>query len=84
MYVVATREGNTFDLSITLAYPEDFTIFLSPALIDVEEDVVVRLDGREVYRGRPVPDAATVLETLDARLDRTLTFDRRVKIPEAP
>ena len=31
---------------------------------------------REVWRGRPEPDFATVLESLDARLDRTLVFVR--------
>jgi hypothetical protein len=40
------------------------------------------VDGKEVWRGRPTPDFATVLESLDARLDRTLVFDRRVRVPE--
>ena len=52
------------------------------APMPVGEDVVVRYEGKEVYRGKPVPDVATILETLDARLDRRLLFDRRVRIPE--
>jgi len=83
MHVVARREGNTFDLEdVHPAFPEDFSILLNPEMIDVDEDVVVRVDGKEVYRGKPVPDVATILETLDARLDRRLVFDRRVRIPE--
>jgi dienelactone hydrolase len=80
MEVTATRKGNEFDLSVTLAFAEDFSILLNPSMIDVSKDVVVRVDGKEVYRGRPPPDVATVLETLDARLDRTLVFDRRVRL----
>jgi hypothetical protein len=49
-------------------------------MIDVKQDVVVRVDGKEVYVGKPVPDYATVLDSLDARLDRTLTFDRRIPL----
>ena len=82
MEVTATRDGNTFDLSVTIAFAEDFQILLNPSMIDVEEDVVVRIDGQEVYRGRPKPDLATVLETLDARLDRSLLFDRRIVLDE--
>jgi dienelactone hydrolase len=82
MNVVAQRKGNEFDLEVTLAFPEDFEILLNPSMIDVAKDVVVRVAGKEVYRGKPAPTFATVLESLDARLDRTLVFDRKVKIPE--
>ena len=82
MQVTARRQGNEFDLEVTLAFPEDFTIYLNPTMIDVKEDVVVRVDGEEVYRGRPQPDVTTILESLDGRLDRTMVFDRKVKIPE--
>lgn len=82
MMVTCTRKGNEFDLSVTIAFPEDFSILLNPTMIDVKKDVVVRVDGKEVWRGRPQPTFATVLETLDARVDRTLVFDRKVEIPE--
>jgi predicted esterase len=82
MTITATRKGNEFDLAVAVAFPEDVTIFLNPTMIDPAKEVVVRLDGKEVYRGTPKPDFATVLESLDAHLDRTLVFDRRVKIPE--
>ena len=49
-------------------------------MIDVTKEVIVRVDGKEAYRGKPVPDVVSVLESLDARLDRTLTFDRRVRL----
>src|SRR5262249_46299788 len=80
MKIVATHKGNEFDLSIKVANPADFSVLLNPQMIDVAQDVVVRVDGKEVYRGKPEPSFRTVLETLDARLDRTLTFDRRVAL----
>jgi hypothetical protein len=36
--------------------------------------------GKELYRGRPRPDFWTVLETLDAKLDRSMVFDRRIEL----
>jgi len=55
-------------------------VMLNPKMSDVKEDVVVRVDGKEVYRGKLVPDFATVVETLDDKLDKTLTFDRRAPL----
>lgn len=82
MAVTAVRKGNEFDLSVTLAFPDDFTIYLNPEMIDVTKDVVVRVEGKEVWRGKPEPDFVTILESLDARLDRRMVFDRKVTIPE--
>ena len=67
MHVEAVRKGNEFDLDVTIAFPDDFTIYLNPEMIDVKEDVVVRVGGEEVYRGKPQPDFVTILESLDAR-----------------
>ena len=53
------------------------------AALQAGAEVIVKIDGDEVYRGKPRPDFVTVLETFDARLDKRLTFDRRVSF-EAP
>lgn len=82
MRVTAERKGNEFDVDVALAYPGDVTLYLHPGMIDVAQDVVVRVKGKEVYRGRPVPDLVSVLESLDARLDKTLLFDRRIPLPD--
>jgi hypothetical protein len=79
---IVTRHGNEFDLSVTGGDPRDFSLWLDARLIQPGEDVVVRHQGKELYRGRPAPDVLTVFETLDARVDRTLTFDRRVRLGE--
>jgi hypothetical protein len=80
--VVATLSGTDVEVSTTGVAPEDLTVFLNERMIDPSKEVVVRANGKEVYRGSPVPDLVTVLDTLDARLDRTLTFDRRVALGE--
>ncbi len=81
-FVTARRAGNEIDVDVSSGAPEDFVVYLNPKMIDVEKDVVVRANGKEVYRGRPVPDLATVLESLDAKLDRSLVFDRKVPLGE--
>ncbi|MEN8164841.1 MAG: hypothetical protein ABFS37_11985 [Acidobacteriota bacterium] len=74
-------EGLVADLEVGIGFPDDFTIYLNPSMIDVTKEVVVRVDGEEVYRGRPQPDLACLLESLDGKLDRTLLFDRKIPIP---
>jgi len=83
MEIVATRKGNEFDVSILGAGREGAYVLLNPEMIDVEKDVVVRVEGEEVYRGRPRPDVATVLETLDVKLDKRLCFDRKIPLWDA-
>ncbi|MCK6458418.1 MAG: dienelactone hydrolase family protein [Planctomycetes bacterium] len=80
MDIVAVRKGNEFDVQLTGVEPKGCYVMLNPAMIDVKADVVVRVDGKEVYRGRPQPDLVTVVESLDDKLDKTLTFDRKVPL----
>ncbi len=80
--ILATLHDNTIDLDLrgTKDGAKGLTIFLTDRMIDPSRDVVVRSGGEEVYHGRPKPDFATVLETLDARLDRSMVFDRRIRL----
>ncbi len=80
--VRATRTGNTVELQLrgTPSCARGLTLLLDERLVDPGQDVVVRWQGKELYRGRPRPDFWTVLETLDARVDRTLVFDRRIEL----
>jgi dienelactone hydrolase len=78
MEIVATRQGNSFDIVLLGGDAEGLYVMLNPDMIDVTEEVVVRVEGEEVYRGKPEPDVVTIVESLDAKLDKTLTFDRRV------
>jgi pimeloyl-ACP methyl ester carboxylesterase len=75
--VRATIEDNVITLE---GKRRGLTIFLNPEMIDVEEDVVVKSGETELYRGRPEPDVWTVLETLDAKVDVRMVFDRRIEL----
>lgn len=78
----ATRAGNTIALecSQTKDGAKGVTIFLNASMFDPAAEVVVTSGEVELYRGRPVPDVWTVLETFDDKLDRTLVFDRRIEL----
>ena len=80
MEVTATRAGNAFDLTIERADPSTFRLFLRPEMIDVEEDVVVTVNGEEGFRGRATPSFRALVESFDDKLDRSLVFDRCVPL----
>src|SRR5690606_3476391 len=80
MVVRADRKGNTIDVTVERVDPAELSVLLRPEMFDPSQDVVVRVQGEEVWRGRPAPSFATVVDTLDAKLDRTLVFDRRVPL----
>ena len=81
-WVRATRKGNAIELEArgTSGGTDALVLYLNARMIDPAEEVVVTSGGQELYRGKPVPDAWTVLETLDARLDRAMVFDRRIEL----
>jgi dienelactone hydrolase len=76
----AARKGNEIALELQGTGASGITILLNPGMIDPKQDVVVKLGEKELYRGQPKPDAWTVLESLDARLDRAMVFDRRIEL----
>jgi hypothetical protein len=80
--LTATRKGNAIELEArgTAHGTSGITLYLNATMIDPSQDIVVSGGGKELYRGKPVPDAWTVLETLDAHLDRGLVFDRRIEL----
>ena len=76
------EKAQIFDLEVVLAFPEDFSIWLNDTMVEEGSEVVLRVGGKEVYRGTPERTVANVFESLDARLDRTMVFDRKVDVPE--
>lgn len=81
MRVRAERKGATITLDVRGAMPSDFTIWLSDTMVPRGTEVTV-LDrrGQELYRGTPEPTFENLLESFDARVDRTLLFDRRIDL----
>ena len=80
MEIVAERDGNT--INIEAFEREGLRVMLNPEMIDVTKEVVVLLDGDEVYRGKPKPSLRTIVESLDAKLDKRLFFDRSIDLSE--
>ncbi|MFG0318651.1 MAG: hypothetical protein ACF8XB_15360 [Planctomycetota bacterium JB042] len=76
MRVVAERDGNEFDVTVERVAPGALSILLRPGVFDPGREVVVRVNGEETWRGRPSPSFRTIVESFDAKLDRTLVFDR--------
>lgn len=65
--VEASLADNRFDLRAS--GPGRVALWLDPALIDVEREVVVFLEGREILRRRVTPDARLLLDELDRSRD---------------
>lgn len=78
--IIAERKGNTFKLELDGCDKDGLSILLNDEMIDPQKDVVVLVDGEEVWRGKPERSIRNILETLDARVDRTLIFDRRIDL----
>jgi len=80
--VTARREGNVISITTSgrAAGAKGLTIFLNASMIDASQEVVVKIGDAELYRGRPAPDLWTVFESIDARADRSMVFDRRIEL----
>ena len=78
----AERSGNTIRLTTkgTAHGAQGITVRLNPQMIDPAEDIVIEANGVEVYRGKPVPNLADVLDSVDARMDRSMVFDRHITL----
>ncbi len=77
----ATIQDNTIELEISNrpTGTKGLVLYLNDKLIDVEQPVVVIYQGQQVYQGQPTPNLGVVLESLDARVDRAMIFDRKIE-----
>lgn len=76
----ASRKGNRIDLEIE-GGPGDakgVSIMLNASMIDVQQDVEVFLEGSRIYKGKPKPNLASFLTSLNDRADREMLFDRQI------
>ncbi len=80
--VRATIDGNTIELDVQRrsAGVTGLIIYLNDKMIDPKQDVIVRHGGQEIYKGKPIANLAVVLESLDARVDRSMVFDRKIEL----
>ena len=80
MRVKVVKQGNEFEVRTWGVEPRQLELMLNPSMVDPAKNVVVRVNGKPAADARPVADFWTILETLDARMDRTLVFDRRLSL----
>jgi dienelactone hydrolase len=79
---VETKEKNVFDVSS--ADPLDgLRLLLDARLADLTKDVVVRVNGKESFRGPARPSLATMVRTSD-RVDADLLFAASVPVLAPP
>jgi len=57
------------------------TLWLSDGLVDLDREVVVRLDGEEVFRGIVPRKLTDLVADLQARFDRTAPAFARLEVP---
>jgi poly(3-hydroxybutyrate) depolymerase len=76
--VDAVRNGNTFD--VRSRGVRQFTLLLSPDVIDLARPVKVTLNGRVVHDAVAAPDAATLLQWAARDNDRTMLYAAALSI----
>ena len=76
--VAVRRDGNAF--VATARCVSEFTLLLSPAVIDFARPVTVTVDGATVFDGMVEPSVATLLEHAARDADRTMLFGAELRI----
>jgi predicted esterase len=80
--VAEIRGKNEFELVVKdiKETPKDLSILLDERMADLDKEVVVRLNGKEVYRGKPVRSLAAMALTAIERRDPEMLFCCRIKL----
>jgi pimeloyl-ACP methyl ester carboxylesterase len=73
------KAKNLVELKCDSGAPAGLSILLDDALLDIDKDVTVTLEGKEVFRGKPVRTLSTLVITAE-RNDVDLSFSARVPI----
>jgi hypothetical protein len=71
-------DGNTIDVETSGV--QAYSVLVSDQMLDASKDVEIRTNGRTSWRGRPAPDARTILEEARRFRDRALVFSARVTV----
>ena len=73
-----TREGNTF--AARTRGVQQFTLLLSPDVVDFSKPVIVTVNGREVFSGAVKKDVATLMKWAARDNDRTMLYGAELPI----
>ncbi|MEZ6010192.1 MAG: hypothetical protein R3F05_20850 [Planctomycetota bacterium] len=66
-HLTGTIDGQTVEITATGC--RQVTVFLSPHLLDVDQDVTINVGGKQAWRGRLEPDPRAALELARTRGD---------------
>jgi hypothetical protein len=72
------RKGNSFDAKARGV--RQFTLLLSPDVIDFVQPVVVSVNGKELFRGAVTKDVATLEKWAAKDRDRTMLYGHELKV----
>lgn len=56
------------------------TLYLNPKLVDLTKPVIVMTNGKQAYKGQPKSDKQVLVEGVQAREDRAMTFWAKVPL----
>jgi hypothetical protein len=77
---LADPATNSIDVRVLQGHdPQGLSLLLGPPLVDPEREVVIRVDGKERFRGQVARTFSTLMLTLP-RFDDGLLFDARVDL----
>ncbi|MBD3370217.1 PDZ domain-containing protein [Candidatus Fermentibacteria bacterium] len=76
--VEAVRRGNTFELDVNRLCR--LGLLLHPGMVDLDEDVVVLCNGREVYRGRVEQSGELIVGSFLRSFDRSRIWSARLEL----
>ncbi len=78
MQVEAEVLSHSVQIRIAREAPKGFTVYLSKELVDLDQDIDLYVNNEKIWSGRLQPSFSALLESLSARLDRNMVFDRRI------
>lgn len=76
--IVADFRANTFDVKTSRV--DAFSIYLHPDMIQLDQDVVIRVEGKELYRSKVTPDITFLLTNFLDNRDRELLYYKKIDI----
>jgi len=76
--LIADFVANTFEVKASRV--NGFSIYLHPDMIQLDQDVVIKTEGKELYRSKVTPDIAFMLNNFLENRDRELLYFKRIDI----
>ncbi len=76
--IEVAREDNV--ITVQASFVDEFTLLLKPDELNLEESLIVVVNGRKVFEGLVAQDTATLLKWVEQDLDRTMLFTAELNI----